>query len=152
MGVEIKITRDIFTLQCTIGKLEIVGSAFTCYTLEDVARAIGVKIYGQTAIPEGEYKFTLSRSPKFGRVLPLIFNNEATMAVEDGRGVRFTGVRMHNGVNHKNTEGCVLCGFERNETGIWKPATDELMNELRALEMKNGDYGKIIITNKQTTK
>jgi len=50
--MEITINRKEFTEKSTIGDM-IIDEAFFCYALEDMVREPGVKVPGQTAIPEG---------------------------------------------------------------------------------------------------
>jgi hypothetical protein len=72
------------------------------YTLEDEDRKLesgGVKIYGQTCIPRGLYKVTISYSHHFNRDLPELLNVPG-----------FTGVRIHGGNRPADTEGCILLG------------------------------------------
>lgn len=82
----------------TIGKLYIDGKYF-CDTLEDVVRPAGQKVYGKTAIPYGTYKCVLSKSTRFKKVLPELLNVPM-----------FSGVRIHSGNTHEDTEGCLLVG------------------------------------------
>ena len=51
---------------CTIGEL-LVDGKHECWTLEDVVRSDGVKVYGETAIPAGTYKVDITYSPRFKR-------------------------------------------------------------------------------------
>jgi len=85
----------------TVGRLFINGH-FMCWTLEDVVRAPGVKIYGETAIPAGTYKILINKSRRFGKMLPLIIGVE-----------NFTGIRIHSGNDADDTSGCILVGFAR---------------------------------------
>ena len=55
------------------------------------------KVYGDTCIPFGSYKLTVSYSYKFGRNLILVNNVP-----------EFSGVRIHRGNYVKDTIGCVL--------------------------------------------
>ena len=52
--MKIKVVRDILTPECTLGVLY-VNDEEACYTLEDVVRPDGEKVFGQTAIPYGIY-------------------------------------------------------------------------------------------------
>lgn len=113
--MKLKIVRDTFTDKSTIGSLYI-DDVFVCYTLEDVVREDGVKIYGETAIPDGIYSVTLSWSNRFKRVLPLIYN-QPDLSVQSG-GVRFDGIRIHNGNTDKDTHGCPLVGFTKSKDFI----------------------------------
>ena len=90
-----------------------------CETLEDVNRDINrngkfdngeAKIYGDTCIPYGKYKVTVTYSPKFKRELPEILGVNS-----------FSGIRIHRGnttADNKfklvqikdDTLGCILCG------------------------------------------
>lgn len=95
----------------TIGKLYIDGEYF-CDTLEDKDRGLTddmtvseiskIKIKKETAIPTGTYKVTITYSNRFKKNMPLI---------NDVKG--FEGIRIHNGNNSQDTEGCVLVGFNK---------------------------------------
>lgn len=77
-----------------LGSLYLNG-AFVCYTLENASKAI----------PCGVYSVQNSQSPKFGRELPLIFND----GVPSKR-----GVRIHRGNSYKDSSACVLVGMRRD--------------------------------------
>lgn len=95
----------------TIGKLYIDGEYF-CDTLEDKDRGLTddmtvgeiskIKIKKETAIPTGTYKVTITYSNRFKKSMPLI---------NDVKG--FEGIRIHSGNTDKDTEGCVLVGFNK---------------------------------------
>lgn len=109
---------------CTIGELYVDGK-FECYTLEDVVREDGVKILGQTAIPEGTYEVVISLSPRFQKLLPLLLNVP-----------NFEGVRIHTGNTAADTEGCILVGRKRlvNSIGESRLAFDALFPKIQAAE------------------
>ena len=96
----------------TIGRLYIDGEYF-CDTCEDKVRDTnknGVfdeekKVYGETAIPYGNYTIILSMSNRFKRVLPLLLD------VPD-----FKCVRIHSGNTSKDSLGCILVG-ENKQVG-----------------------------------
>lgn len=104
----ILIERKIFTSKSTIGALSINGNAI-CYTLEDVARPLGVKVPKETCIPAGNYSLEITQSVRFKRALPLIYNSLIDLSVTDGI-VSWTGVRIHPGNSMEDTEGCILVG------------------------------------------
>ena len=68
-------------------------SHFLCHTIEPPIR----DTYG--CIPEGLFSIKISRSPKFGRMLPEIL-------FVPGR----SGIRIHAGNTVKDTHGCILVG------------------------------------------
>lgn len=92
----------------TIGKLYIDGK-YQCDTIEDKDRGLKqdddlrlidkVKIYGETAIPVGDYSVIVSYSPKFGKNLPLLEHVPC-----------FSGVRIHSGNTAKDSLGCIILG------------------------------------------
>lgn len=88
-----------FTDKSTIGAL-FIDKLFFCYSLEDAVRE--VKIANETAIPYGKYQVIISKSPKFGRLLPELLDVPG-----------FTGVRIHSGNLPSETSGCILVGRER---------------------------------------
>ena len=128
----------------TIGELFLDG-VHESYTLEDEIREIpGAavvewKVDGKTAIPTGKYRIAMTRSPRFGKVLPLLLDVPG-----------FSGVRIHAGNKAEHTEGCILVGAEsyENTIGRSKEALLELMaaidmaienNEQVWIEIKNAE-------------
>lgn len=81
----------------TLGYLMIDGVKFA-ETLEDQVRNDG-KVFGQTAIPAGTYPVTITKSQRFGKMLPLVENVPG-----------FSGIRIHSGNTTDDTEGCILIG------------------------------------------
>jgi hypothetical protein len=94
----------------------LVNGSYAGVVLEDAGRPDGVKIPGQTCLPEGIYRATITMSPKFGRHMILIYN-KSDYAV-DVNGVRFTGIRVHEGTTIDNTDGCMLYGSSISAGGI----------------------------------
>lgn len=78
-----------------LGSLYLNG-AFICYTLENASKAI----------PAGLYSIENSKSPKFGRELPLLFSDK----VHSRR-----GVRIHAGNTYQDSAACVLVGMKRDD-------------------------------------
>lgn len=142
------VTRKWFSPQSTIGELHIPETGFRCYTLEDVARALGVKLYGMTAIPEGIHKMMLTHSARFKRVLPIIYNQPDGITLSDGHGASWTGIRCHGGRTHIHTEGCLLWGKTRGADSVSDSVTDEAMTHLLKVCKLNTEY-EIQITNQQ---
>lgn len=145
------------TDQRTIGQIWIDGK-FICDTLENPVRNLPEtcpdtpkyagckckeKVYGKTAIPEGEYWCRVSYSPKFkGNYIEI-------MDVP-----HFLGIRIHSGTNVNHTEGCPLVGeYNVGYNGFLKhsfEASAKLKKEITK-KLKNnqwssdGGYFKIII-------
>ena len=87
--------RDKRTETAILGRL-FMGDTCICYTLENA----------QKAIPAGFYSIENSKSPKFGRELPLLFSNKVPSS---------RGVRIHSGNTYKNSAACVLVGMKRDD-------------------------------------
>lgn len=104
--MRLKVVREEFSNHSTIGKLYVNG-IFECYTLEDVVRPDGVKVFGETAIPRGIYKVIVNLSNRFKRLLPLL------MGVN-----QFEGIRIHPGNTDKDTHGCILVGTSKQKDFI----------------------------------
>ena len=83
------------TEKAILGSLYLNG-AFICYTLENAAKAI----------PAGLYSIENSRSPKFGRELPLLFSDKVPSR---------RGVRIHAGNTYQDSAACVLVGMKRDD-------------------------------------
>ena len=96
----LSLIRDTFTTAETLGKLYIDRKLF-CDTLEPPT--VPNARHPKGAISEGWYKVTVTRSPKFGRLLPLLHYVPC-----------FEGIRIHAGNNRDHTSGCILVG-ERAE-------------------------------------
>ena len=128
--MKLTLIRDIYTTKTTVGRLFIDGVEF-CYTLEDVARVKGVKIYGETAIPCGKYSVTLSYSNRFKTLMPLVYN-KPDLTVRDEKGISFSGIRIHQGNTDKDTHGCILVGSSKsnNFVGNSRATYKELLNIL----------------------
>lgn len=120
-GVKMILIRDSIVDDAVLGSLY-VGGVKVCDTLENKAKLI----------PCGEYNLNVSKSPKFGRMLPLVYNDEVSMR---------RGIRIHVGNSVKDTTGCILVGFERNG--------DRLVNSRNAESAVTGlaaNDAKLIIT------
>lgn len=75
------------------------GDYHLCDTLEPPVRPWNVRVKGKTAVPAGVYDLALTRSPKFGRLLPILIDVPG-----------MTGVRIHRGNTAADTSGCILPG------------------------------------------
>ena len=120
-GAKMILIRDSVVNDAVLGSLY-VGGIKVCDTLENKAKLI----------PCGEYNLNVSKSQKFDRMLPLVYNDEVSM---------HRGIRMHVGNSVKDTTGGILVGFERNG--------DRLVNSRIAESVVTslaGNDAKLIIT------
>ena len=90
MGL-LTLIRDVKGDKAIMGKLYLNGS-LVCYTLENAAKAI----------PTGVYLVQNSKSPKFKRELPLLWNASVSS---------LRGIRIHRGNTAKESQGCILVGM-----------------------------------------
>ena len=113
--MELKLKRIAKRDTYTIGRL-FIDCKYFCDTLEDKVRDLSkeAKVKGKTAIPPGRYHIVLTYSPRFKRILPLLLDVP-----------QFTGVRIHRGNTAKDTEGCILVGFNREVGKVLDSAVTE---------------------------
>lgn len=115
--------RDSIVNDAVLGSL-LIGGTKICDTLENKDKLI----------PCGAYKLSVSRSPKFGRDLALVYNDQVSAN---------RGVRIHAGNKASDSSACVLVGFGR--------VNDTLINsrtaETAVTELSKNDPRLIITTN-----
>lgn len=105
--MKLELRRVKLTPEFTIGELYVDGT-FECFTCEDTVRADGeTKVYGKTAIPFGSYGIVITFSNRFQRQLPLLVNVPG-----------FEGIRIHPGNTAADTDGCILPGECKTDTGV----------------------------------
>src|SRR5271157_4501163 len=92
-----KLTRFIYTEDCTIGRLEI-NEVFECYVMEPPARK--EFIADRTAIPAGTYTLEFYNSPDHGFEVILL----------RGTPDEYGFIEIHPGNYPKDTKGCLLPG------------------------------------------
>lgn len=117
--MELKLVRETFTQDSTIGKLYM-NDVFFCFTLEDKVR--DVKIPHITAIPAGRYEVVISYSNRFKQLMPLLLNVP-----------NYEGVRIHWGNYAADTDGCILLGSKKfvNMVGNSKATYAKFMNLMK---------------------
>ena len=106
------LVRDKRTGTAILGRL-FMGDTCICYTLENATKAI----------PVGLYSIENSKSPKFGRELPLLFSDKVPSR---------RGVRIHSGNTYQDSAACVLVGMKRDDS---KERIDESMDAEKMVTM-----------------
>lgn len=140
--IQLKLVRDTFTDNCTLGKMYVNGTYF-CETLEDKDRGLNqsltieenvrLKVKGETCIPYGKYKGIVNVSPAKKRALPRLLDVPA-----------FQGILIHRGNNKSATLGCLLVGSTRAVGFIGNTIATEL--KLVDMLQQNGGNFEIEIT------
>lgn len=117
--------------QTTMGNISI-DNDFFCYTLEDTIRAKGIKVNGETGIPEHArgYRVGIRYSPNFNREM-LILYTEADNETLTHNGISFKFIYAHGGNNHSNSEGCVLVAYKKSGNTIYETAEKELFDKVK---------------------
>jgi hypothetical protein len=105
--MELKVMRVFKKDTYTIGNF-FIDNVWLCNTLEDKVRIINndcsMKIYGQTAIPEGKYNVEIVWWEKHQKFYPIIKNVPC-----------FEGILIHAGSSIIDTDGCILIGFNKEK-------------------------------------
>lgn len=135
--MQLALTRSATVHGATIGQLYDVTDprtpAWLCWTLEDAVRPVGVKVDGQTAIPEGRYALIITLSARFGVPLPLVLNVP-----------NFTGIRIHAGNTTADTAGCILVGQMRGPN-------ESILNSRAALATVQAHISTALLANTPVT-
>ncbi len=109
----------------TESPLYIDGGDRFCWVLEDKKQPYGIKVPGETCIPEGTYRVKITRSNRWNKDMLLLYNQDDLSVERDG--MRFTGIRPHGGNDVDDTAGCPLCAYRTNHAGkIWDRASDDI--------------------------
>jgi len=109
--MKLLVLRKEFDFDRTIGEMFCVNyetgiTEFIGYTLEDAV--LTHKIYGESAIPSGEYKLILSFSNRFKKIMPELLDVP-----------EFRGIRIHAGNTEHDTLGCILLGAKKDKYRIF---------------------------------
>lgn len=136
--MELKLYRWAKGSESTAGDLLDIaeGGGLICKTVEDRIR-VGEKVPGETAIPAGRYRLGLrTDSPKFAHYYDRWDWYKGMPHIQNVPG--FQWIYLHPGLDHRDSEGCVLVGFDlevyhvdgranhRIRSGTTRPAFEKL--------------------------
>lgn len=112
MTLELVLRRTRRCSESTPGDLLNVAESggLVCHTIEDRIRT-GPKVPGETAIPAGRYRIGLrTDSPKFAHYYDRWDWYRGMPHIQNVPG--FEWIYLHPGLDHRDSEGCVLVGFD----------------------------------------
>lgn len=137
--MKIRVPRKWFTNRSTIGTATIDGDDFNFFTIEDVARAAGVKIPKETAIPAGVYPVVMDWSDRHKSIQPHIMNVPG-----------FTGIRFDVANFAEQVEGCIAVGAGKGTDAVWNSAqTHKILCDKIQAAINRGELVWVEITNEQ---
>lgn len=128
----LKLERFAYRSNYVIGRLYI-GNLFFCHTLEPQLGAVGSS---KGCIPAGVYKMAMSWSPKFQKMLPILFDVP-----------NFEGIRIHQGNTYKDTQGCILLG-DNTSVGFVSNSAARVNEFIRLFQKNKLQMDMIHIINK----
>ena len=138
--------RDVIEENITFGELYNPKDEHFCFTLEDAIRPYGIKVYGETCIPETGFDFSyylrIRNSPKYGKVVAIFtdFDGNDTYTLNNG-GISFTQILGHGGNKTYDTKGCPLVNKNRDSkaNNAWGSMKDEFVEEVEKYLNKGFD-------------
>ena len=135
--MKIIVKRHWFTTVASVGNIFIVDDDYQAFSVEDVARADGIKIPKETAIPCGVYPVTMDWSDRHQSIQPHILNVPM-----------FSGVRFDIANYASDVEGCIGVGNGRGVNAVWdsKSAQAALCAKIQAA-LDRGELVWVEITN-----
>lgn len=111
MKLTIRRYKDIY--DGTLGKFELTGVntvLMTGYTLESAGPDTTARGKDRR-IPAGLYSVVWHKSPKFNRMVPVLYNEQVP---------KDRYIEIHAGNYPKHTEGCILVGKWANDEGVFE--------------------------------
>lgn len=149
----IKLWRFEYFTRTTIGELYLPTEEENkfCWTLEDTVRPGGIKVPGETALPDTgislAYNIGLRYSPRFKREMPVIYTskNGDMYTVKGQGGVSFQQAQIHGGNKHEDTEGCPLVAFNRPSLETIQGTAEKKLTEIIKNYLTQGTVGLSIV-------
>jgi uncharacterized protein YukE len=115
--MKLKLVRFSSQQDSTSGLL-FINDQFACYTLEDEQREI--KVYGETAIPLGEYEIKFRTVGGFHEKYSDRFKSIHKGMLELQNVPNFQYILIHCGNTDENTAGCILIGDSQENNILMK--------------------------------
>ena len=115
--MKLDVVRVQFGEDATNGLLFIDG-VFECYTLEDEVR--DVKVYSETAIPEGTYNIKFRKEGGFHTKYKARYGNTHYGMLELQDVPNFKYILIHSGNTDEHTAGCILTGSTQQDLDLGK--------------------------------
>jgi hypothetical protein len=141
--------RSPYTAQTTSGKLYLCydgNENYFSFSLEDTLRPPGIKVYGNTGIPEGEYGISLYESPKFGKTL-IIYNQDDDKTMIKAGLLKWQYVLFHGGNDHTSTSGCVCIARNRISNDVIQGSMKDELRIFVERKIKEGYSVRLKIVN-----
>lgn len=127
-----KVTFHIYRVSIGInytgGELYVEDSRI-CYTLEDKLRGKGIKVKGETCIPQCKAILDLRYSNRFKRELPCIYTEDDKLTLK-ANGISFKYLLLHGGNTVADTEGCPLVAYRKLKPDVIQGTASKDVTEL----------------------
>ena len=135
--VDFLLLRSDFGDDFTLGTL-FANKMFLGYTCEDKDRHLeagGMKVPGETAIPRGYYRLTVSMSHRWQKLMPEIKDVP-----------QFDGVRIHGGNSAVQSLGCPLLGAIKTTNGVkdCREANKRLITLIQGVEAAGDECWMVV--------
>ena len=138
--MQLILPRDIYTENSTAGIMyveEIDDACKVCFTLEPARRYPGIKVYGRTCMPAGNYQVDVTPSRRFKREMPIIYNQDNGFEIISHEGIKFRGNRMHGGNTYLDTNACILTGHRRlSDVKIYQSAESDVTELIKTAKRR----------------
>ncbi|QDP46713.1 MAG: hypothetical protein Tp156SUR915002_3 [Prokaryotic dsDNA virus sp.] len=115
--MKIRVVRTQMGVDATNG-LVFIDDVFECYSLEDEIRE--VKVYGETAIPEGTYPIEYRKEGGFHQRYKVRYGKDHFGMLEIKEIPNFKWVLFHSGNTDENSAGCILLGDTQQDLDMSK--------------------------------
>lgn len=150
----ITVDRFVVSGPTTLSYAKVLDGNWRGFVLEDGPSPdpYGIKVPGETRIPDGEYRLSLVHSPMAKRYAERHpqWHRHGMIALDNVEG--FEHIRIHIGNSHRDTDGCLLLGYGVNPAQPGEPYSitqstnaykDFYVEVARRLAL--GEVGRIVV-------